>query len=176
MPCSLPRRLDLVRTLPAEWTDNQFVHSVYCINQCTPSARSGFWLLPANLLQQTFPRPPTHLDGSFLRSQPHVLAESLALPGPWRALHMAPTLQLLWELGNLAATQGPALCWPQALSSTEELSPALSNNRFLILPSRCLCCKPRGATASHLPNMFQFLQKGSDTSVKRWNLQGGALF
>lgn len=68
---------------------------------------------------------------------------------------MAPTLQL----GNLAATQGPALL----------------NNRFLVLPSRCLCCKPKGSHGFS-PNMFQFLQKGSGTSVKRWSLQGGALF
>lgn len=43
VPCSLPRHLDLVRTLPAEWTDNQFVHSVYCINQL--HTLSPLWLL-----------------------------------------------------------------------------------------------------------------------------------
>lgn len=70
---------------------------------------------------------------------------------------MAPTYSCS---GNLASTQA------LGLQFHEELSPALLDNRFLILPSRCLCYKPGGAAASHLPTMFQFLQKGSGTPVE----------
>lgn len=49
---------------------------------------------------------------------------------------MAPTYSCS---GDLASTQA------LGLQFHEELSPALLDNRFLILPSRCLCSKPRGS-------------------------------
>lgn len=96
VPFSL-RRLDLVRT--AERTDNQFVHSVYCINQLQhPQPALAF----ASFLQPSPPAPP----GRQLAEEPASCPSRVfGHPSPAEGTHST----WLWELGSLAYTQALGL-------------------------------------------------------------------